>query len=385
MKRTLWLMPFLAIAALGQTKSTVTREGPYWVETVTGSFAAATNLRVAAAGAVRIQGEARGDVAYSLRRRAQAPDLAFARTLLDRIVVKSTQQGGWTVVEVTVPDLRRVSADLQIRVPKRLREVAVASRGGGLDLLDLDGAARAETAGGAINVDRVAGAVTVRTGGGAVRLGKIGGNVDCFSSGGDITADFLGAEAALNTRGGQIVVREAKGLVRAKTAGGNIRIEHAGRGVEVAAGAGLIEILEAGGPVVAETGAGSIKVHAAGNVRCESGAGTIKLLAISGGLRAITGAGGILADLSSVKGLQDSTLTTSAGDITVLIPSNLAVTVEAVNTTPGSRRIVSDFREISPRVSLGNARSEAQGSVNGGGPVLRLAASGGTIYLRRQQ
>ena len=56
-----------------------------------------------------------------------------------------------------------------------------------------------------------------------------------------------------------------------------VRIERADRGVEVAAAAGLINVIQAGGPVVAETGAGSIKVHSAGNVRCESGAGTIQL------------------------------------------------------------------------------------------------------------
>ena len=178
---------------------------------------------------------------YSLRRRAKAADLASARALLEGIVVKSSQQGGWTVIEVIVPGTRRVSADLQVRVPRRLREVTIASRGGALQLLDLDGVVRADTAGGQVDVDRVAGAVTVRTGGGAVRLGKIGGNIECFSSGGAITADSLGGDATLNTSGGEIVVREAKGKVRAKTMGGNIRIERADRGVEVASGAGLIK------------------------------------------------------------------------------------------------------------------------------------------------
>jgi hypothetical protein len=385
MTRILWLAPAFALAALAQPNSEMAREGPYWVETVTGSVPAAANLKVIGVGAVRVEGSARGDVAFSLRRRAKAPDLASARALLDRVVVRPSQEGAWTVIGVEGPNTPRVSADLQLQVPRRLREVTVMSRGGALGVVGLDGAVRADTAGGAVDIDRVGGAVTVRTGGGAVRLGKIGGNATCWSGGGTITADFLGGEAVLNTGGGEIVVREAKGKVLAKTLGGNIRIERAERGVEVAAAAGLINVLQAGGPVVAETGAGSIKVHSAGNVRCESGAGAIQLLAVTGGLRAITRAGAILADLSAVKDLRDSVLTTSGGDITVLIPSNLAVTVEAVNTTPGSRRIVSDFREIVPRVELGNARSEAQGSVNGGGPVLRLAASGGTIYIRRQQ
>jgi hypothetical protein len=82
--------------------------------------------------------------------------------------------------------------------------------------------------------------------------------------------------------------------------------------------------------------------------------------------------------------LEDSVLTTQSGDITVYIPSNVAVTVEAMNASPGSYRIVSEFKEIRPRLSHGNLRTEAQGAINGGGAILRLAAQGGTIYLRRR-
>jgi hypothetical protein len=337
-------------------------------------------------GGVSVQGVPRADVvAYSLKRRARAASEASARALLDTIVVKAMVKAGWTVLEVTVPDPGRASADLKVQVPQAVREAALATGGGGIQALDLGGALRADTGGGAVEVDRVQGAVTVRTGGGAVRVGKIGGKLECYSGGGAIVAESLGGEAGLNTGGGEILVREAKALVRAKTAGGNIRIERATHGVQVAAGAGLIDIVQAGGPVLAETGAGSIKIRSSSNVQCESGAGMIHVQAVSGGLRANTKAGGIVADLSGAERLQDSALTTTQGDITVLIPSNLAVTVDAINSTPGAHRIVSDFAEIRPRLEQGNARSAAQGAIHGGGPVLRLAASGGTIYLRRQK
>jgi DUF4097 and DUF4098 domain-containing protein YvlB len=299
--------------------------------------------------------------------------------------VKTSREGGWTVLVVTVSDASRCSAELRLQVPRRLREVALATSGGGIQALDLDGILRAETGGGSVQVDRVQGTVTVRTGGGSVRVGKIGGKLECFTGGGAITAETLGGAAALNTGGGQIIVREAKELVRARTGGGSIRVEKAARGVEVAAGAGLIDVVEAGGPVLAETGAGSIRVRSSTNVQCKSGAGTIQLQSVSGGLRAATSAGSIVADLSGAAGFQDSVLTTNMGDITVLIPSNLAVTIEATNHTPGGHRIVSDFPEISLRLDGGNAASQAQGALHGGGPVLRLVASGGTIYLRHQK
>jgi hypothetical protein len=167
--------------------------------------------------------------------------------------------------------------------------------------------------------------------------------------------------------------------------GGNIRVERAALGVEAAAGAGLIEVSDAGGPVVAETGAGSIRIRSASDVRCDSGAGAINLQSVSGSLRAATKSGSIVADFTGASRLLDSSLVTALGDITVFVPSKLPVTIEAVNSTPGANRIVSDFGEIGPRREQGNSRSEAGGAINGGGPMLRLSASGGTIYVRQRK
>jgi len=386
MKRILWLAPALSLAALAQERSAITREGQYWVDAVTGSAAVRETVRATTQGAVSVQGISGAKmVTYTLKRRARAATEAEARALFEGIKLKTSEQGGATRLEVLVSKRGRASADLKLRVPRRLRETTVETGGGAITASDLDGALRAETGGGRIEVDRVQGAVTVRTGGGAVRLGRIGGKLECFSGGGAITAESLGAEAGLNTGGGSILVREAKAPVRARTTGGSIRIERAARGVQVAAGSGLIDIVEAGGPVAVETGSGSIKIRSAANVRCESGAGTIRLEAVSGTVRAEAGAGNIVAGFSGARKLENSALRTNKGDITVLIPSNLAVTVEATNNTPGAQRIVSDFREIRARLQEGNSGSEASGSINGGGAVLRLSSSSGTIYLRRQR
>jgi len=375
----LWLAQAFALAALAQTSSGPAREGGYWVDTITGSAAAGESVRVVTAGAVHIQGEQRGDIVYSLKRRVKARDEASARAQLDAIAVKAVREGARMVLEVTGPD-PRAAADLHVRVPRKLREAAVESSGGAIEIADIDGAVRVATAAGAVEVNRVGGGVAVRTGGGAVRLDQIGGSVECFTGGGTITAGLLRGDATLATGGGEIVVREAHGLVKARTLGGNIRIERADRGVQAAAIRGLVDVIQAGGPVRIETGTGAIRVRASTNVHCESETGTIQLQATSGGLRAITRTGSILADLSGVQKLESSTLVTSAGDITVLIPSNLRVTVEAVNSTSAGQRIVSDFGGMHPQASTG---SVAEVALNGGGPLLRLTTAGGTIYLRR--
>jgi hypothetical protein len=82
--------------------------------------------------------------------------------------------------------------------------------------------------------------------------------------------------------------------------------------------------------------------------------------------------------------MQDSSLVASGGDITVLIPSNLAMTVMARNSTGSGPRIVSEFPEIRVTSTRFFQPLVAQGAINGGGPVLNLNASSGIIYLRRK-
>jgi len=61
----------------------------------------------------------------------------------------------------------------------------------------------------------------------------------------------------------------------------------------------------------------------------------------------------------------------------------VGVRISAENQMADSiRRILSDFQEIQPR--LRGMHLEAIGQVNGGGPLLQLSASAGTIFLKRQ-
>ncbi len=84
--------------------------------------------------------------------------------------------------------------------------------------------------------------------------------------------------------------------------------------------------------------------------------------------------------------MADSILSTNAGDITVLIPSNLALTVQATNESGGSGRIISDFPQFRPQAGgLPGAPLVAEGALNGGGPLLRVNVMGGTIYLHRSK
>ncbi len=380
----LWLAPIAVAVGFAQSESAIKREGRYWVQTVTGTtpLEKSARLKVSTRGEVAIRGESREDVAYTLRKRVRVSSEEIARRELGRLGLKTSRQGEWTVLVLETPDRGRIETDLRLAVPRSLRETVVISQGGAVEAMDLDGSVRADTSGGHIDMDRIQGDLNVRTGGGHIRLGKIGGVVRCSSGGGSITADSLGRDTEFNTGGGEIEIREAAGPVRVATGGGNIQIERA-QSLVATTGGGLIAVGQVHGQVVAETGAGAIKVGSARGVRCTSGAGAIQLHSVSGGLRASTGMGNILAELSAGQPFEDSTLSTASGDITVFIPSNLPVTVQAFSSGTGLAKIVSDFAEIQPRPEQRGA--EARGTLNGGGPLLRLAASGGTVYIRRQK
>jgi hypothetical protein len=95
--------------------------------------------------------------------------------------------------------------------------------------------------------------------------------------------------------------------------------------------------------------------------------------------------GNILAELIAGGTLRDSMLSTGAGDITVFLPSDIAVTIQALNESGRAGRIVSEFAEIPVRHAREqtDAMVVAEGQLNGGGPTLKLTSTDGTIYLRR--
>jgi hypothetical protein len=209
--------------------------------------------------------------------------------------------------------------------------------------------------------------------------------VKCYSGGGNIKVDSAGGESWFETAGGEVYVGEVLGPIHVSTGAGNIRIVRSTAAVFARTAGGVIEVDQSTGVVSAQNSGGAIQVNSAKGVRCESDSGAIRLRNVDGPLRAVTAAGNIIAELLAGRPLEDSMLSTNAGDITVYIPSNLAMTVMARNESGGAGRIVSDFPEIRVRQGAAIVPLLAEGAINGGGPVLRLVARAGTIYVRREK
>jgi hypothetical protein len=390
MKQFVLISIVFAAAVSPNALAQITREGRYWVQTVNGVATAVPmeRFRLDTVGNVVLQGDNGDKVTYKLKLRVRARDAQEAEALLREFEVRSRTISGWLRLTVTPPANISEGPELSVSVPRSLQQVWIETRGGNVQANDLDGDLEARSAAGRMLVDRIKGRAQIRTGGGDIQVGDVGGTVRCYSGAGVIRVGSAGGESWFDTAGGEVFVHQALGPVHAATAGGNIRIEHASSTVFARTAAGLIEVQQASGTVTAESSAGGIQVNAANGVRCESAAGTIRLRNVGGALRASTAAGSILAELLSGNRIQESTLSTNAGDITVFIASSVPLTVLARNDSGGATgRIISDFPEI--RVKLGSQPGAspvvAEGALNGGGPVLHINVNGGTIYLRRQK
>ena len=85
-------------------------------------------------------------------------------------------------------------------------------------------------------------------------------------------------------------------------------------------------------------------------------------------------------------GHNNSTLETSAGDITVYLANDLAISIRAEIEMGNGHTIRSDFSAI--RVSseggqYGPKTVTAEGQLNGGGPELKVRTNSGNVDFRR--
>jgi len=394
-----WLVTLTALTGLAcslgaqtgsEQSSSLSRDGGYWILTRQGSVPCTSTgtVKVVTRGRVTVRGAAVDRIQYTITQRVKARTEIDARRITGALVMNTRPRGDNTALTLMTVENPGVLTEVVLKIPKTLREAWVETQIGGVEVTDLDGTVSAITTAGQVIVDRIGAAATAKTGGGEIRVGKVGGPVRCNSGAGSIYVDSARGETWCDTAGGEISVREVGGPLHAFTQGGNIQVERAISSVSAQSGEGLIEVIHAGGLVSAETRGGSIQIGTARGVKCESAAGAIRFKSQAGPVRASTAYGSILAELMSGARLEDSSLWAGSGDVTVLIPSSLSLAVHARNeSSPSLGKIISDFPEIRAKVSEVDRTRPwvAEGSLNGGGPVLRISASGGSIYIRRQR
>ena len=384
------LLAALQSLALCQ-EARVYREGSNWVQEMTGDLGAARNLRVKlAAGSVKVQGGSQAGITYVIHRKAYTSSEEKARHEFESYKINTSVKGdtAWIVAESSRRD-SKCADEFVINVPRNLQSAKVETGGGSVNAAGIAGRVELESGGGNIHLDDIGGEVTAETGGGTIEVGSVEGNVTLQTGGGNIKVASAKGEIKAESGGGSVVVLSGLQGAVLETGGGSIRVEKCSGPVKATTGGGSVDLGDIGGAAEIETGAGSIRLASAkGRVRAETGGGSIQLDGATS-VQAETSAGGIIVKLLSSSGAasrSNSTLETSAGDITVYLANDLAISIRAEIEMANGHTIHSDFSDI--RVSseggpYGPKTVTAEGQLNGGGPVLKVRTNSGNVSFRR--
>ena len=196
------------------------------------------------------------------------------------------------------------------------------------------------------------------------------------TAGGSITVEDISAEINVKTSGGSLKLDDIDGLVVARTSGGSIKASRIGDRLDVHTSGGSISIDVADGDVSAKTSGGSISISEVdGDVNANTSGGSISLKEIEGTVNASTSGGSVTAEIIGQPD-EDMTLKTSGGTVTLYLDESVRADIDA-QASGGS---VSTDIPIAIRGT--KKRSKLQGEMNGGGPLLTLRSSGGSVRIK---
>jgi DUF4097 and DUF4098 domain-containing protein YvlB len=382
------LLLTLPLASAQQTR--VYGDGGNWTQEITGSLAMAKNLKVKVdIGSVRVEGGSQQNISYIIRNHSYGGSEDRARREFDNYKISAYVHGdtAWIVGDWQGGRPHKFSGDFVVNVPRGMEEIKVETEGGSVSTTGITGRVDAQSGGGSIRVDDIGGTVNAETGGGSIDVGNVASDVRLQTGGGSIKVNSAKGKIEAESGGGSVtVVSGLQGAVL-ETGGGSIQVERCSGRVKASTGGGSIDLGDIGGPAEMETGGGSIRLSSAkGPVRAETGGGSIELNGVPSA-RAQTGAGGIVAKFVPSNGEHnDSVLETSAGDITVYLAPNVNISVRASIEVANGHNIRSDFPDIKVTTEGGDYGPKtviAEGSLNGGGPVLKVRTTTGDIFFRR--
>ncbi len=383
------LLALLASLAVAQ-ETQISRESGGWSQATSGTLAAAKNLRVKVdMGSVVVRGGQQQGISYVVHTKSSASSEEDARRQFGSFKVSAYVRGdtAWIVGDWQGGRPRKFSGEFAINVPREIDLVKIETEGGNVDttgvagrveaqsgggsmhLDDIGGGARAETGGGSIEVGTISGDIGLHTGGGSIQVHHANGKIVAETGGGSIEIMSASQAASVETGGGSIEVRQCSGKVKAETGGGSIDLGDIAGGAEIQTGGGSIHLASAKGHVEAHTGGGGIELYGVPSARIETGAGGIVVKFVKTGAPA-----------------SDSRIETSAGDITIYIAPDVALSIRASVDLGNGHHITSDFPDIhiaSEGDKWGPRTLSAEGKLNGGGPVLKVRTTTGDICFKR--
>lgn len=174
-----------------------------------------------------------------------------------------------------------------------------------------------------------------------------------LSSGGSISLENVSGEQKIATSGGSIRIADASGEVVSKSSGGSFSLN------------------DFDGMVDVQTSGGSVKINGLeGDLKINTSGGSVTLEDISGSIDANTSGGSIRAKLLGVD--EDLSFQTSGGSITAMVSAGLGLNLDL-----RGGRVNSRFSNFDGEVK----KDLIVGKMNGGGPLISMRSSGGSINL----
>jgi DUF4097 and DUF4098 domain-containing protein YvlB len=380
-----------ALALLAPAQEThVSREGGAWGQEITGTLAAVKNLRVKVdMGSVVVHGGQQPGINYVVHTRSYTSSEQDARRQFESFKVSAYVKGdtAWIVGDWQGGRPRKFSGEFTINVPREIGLVKIETEGGNIDTTGVAGRVEAASGGGSMHLDDIGGGAHAETGGGSIDVGTVSGDISLHTGGGSIEVYHANGKIIAETGGGSVEIISAAQGASIETGGGGIEVRQCSGKVKASTGGGSIDLGDIGGPAEIETGGGSIHLASAkGHVEARTGGGGIELYGVPSA-RVETGAGGIVVKFVKTGAPpSDSRLETSAGDITVYIAPDVAISVRASVDLGNGHHITSDFPDIHIATEgdkWGPRTLNADGKLNGGGPLLKVRTTSGDICIRR--
>ena len=183
-------------------------------------------------------------------------------------------------------------------------------------------------------------------------------NIEARTAGGSIKVSDLDGDLKAETSGGSIGIGDINGVVNIKTSGGAIRAQ------------------SINGSATLQTSGGSIKAgNINGSLNANTAGGSISVESVSGKLEARTSGGSIQSKL--IQQINESVvMQTSGGSISLILPEGFGAELSA-KTLGGRVSCQLPFKGKSRKSSM-------EGTINQGGPEVRLRTVGGSISVRSE-
>ena len=184
-----------------------------------------------------------------------------------------------------------------------------------------------------------------------------------------------GTTLKASTGSGDLEIGGIEGAVTAETGSGEMKVENIGANARLETGSGSIHAINVHGAATLQTGSGNLDLDlsGAGDVKAQTGSGSIRIHGVSGGLHAEAGSGNIDVAGSPT---DEWRLESGSGSVSAHVGSAAKFTLNA-ETGSGSVHVEQ------PLLSQGTLdRQHVVGTVNGGGPTIRVTTGSGNIEVR---